>query len=118
MAAYRVSPGSHRVGPKERDGDGRTAEGLCQIDGRILHSRFHRALHISYPDATDRARARSRGVSPCGDIMIHGLKNRLGWLGPLHRFSDWTQGCIAVTNAEIEKIWTMVPNKTPVEILH
>jgi murein L,D-transpeptidase YafK len=65
----------------------------------------------------DKARAKSLGVSTGGDIMIHGIKNGLAWLGPLHRISDWTQGCIAVTNAEIEKIWNMVKDRTPVEIV-
>jgi murein L,D-transpeptidase YafK len=117
MRIYRVALGSHPFGPKERQGDGRTPEGMYVIDSRIMNSNFHRALHISYPNMADRARAKSLGVSPGGDIMIHGIKNGLAWLGPLHRISDWTQGCIAVTNAEIEEIWNMVKDGTPVEIV-
>jgi murein L,D-transpeptidase YafK len=117
LRVYRVSLGTHPIGPKEREGDGKTPEGRYVIDKKLMHSAFHRALHISYPNAPDRARAAVLGVSPGGDIMIHGLKNGLGWLGPLHHFSDWTQGCIAVTNAEIEEIWAMVAEGTPVEIM-
>jgi murein L,D-transpeptidase YafK len=117
LRVYRVALGTHPIGPKEREGDGKTPEGRYVIDGKILNSGFHRALHVSYPNAADRARATSLGVSPGGDIMIHGLKNGLGWLGPLHRLSDWTQGCIAVTNAEIEQIWAMVAEGTTVEIV-
>lgn len=117
LRVYHVSFGTHRIGPKEREGDGKTPEGLYVIDRKIMHSDFHRALHISYPDAADRTHAAALGVSPGGDIMIHGLKNGLGWLGPLQRFSDWTQGCIAVTNAEIDEIRAMVNEGTAVEIV-
>ncbi len=117
LHVYRISLGKNPIGPKEREGDGKTPEGQYVIDRKIMQSGFHRALHISYPNAADRARAAALGVSPGGDIMIHGLKNGLGWLGPLHRFSDWTQGCIAVTNAEIEEIWDMVPVGPPVKIV-
>ena len=88
------------------------------IDSRNTHSRFHRALHISYPNADDRSRALAAGVTPGGQIMIHGIQNGLGWLGSLQRTMDWTDGCIAVTDSEIEEIWDMVPIGTPVEIRH
>jgi murein L,D-transpeptidase YafK len=117
LRVYRISLGNKPIGRKEREGDGKTPEGQYVIDKKIMHSGFHRALHISYPNAADRRHAATLGVSPGGDIMIHGLKNGLGWLGPLHHFSDWTQGCIAVTNAEIEEIWDMVPEGTPVKIV-
>jgi murein L,D-transpeptidase YafK len=117
LRVYRISLGKSPIGRKEREGDGKTPEGQYVIDRKIIHSSFHRALHISYPNAADRTRAAVPGVSPGGDIMIHGLKNGLGWLGPLHRFSDWTQGCIAVTNAEIEETWDMVPEGTLVKIV-
>lgn len=102
--------------PKERQGDGRTPEGLYIIDGRNASSAFHRALHISYPNVADRARATAGGFAPGGDIMIHGIRNGLGWIGSLHRIFDWTKGCIAVTDGEIEEIWNAVPNGTVVEI--
>ena len=117
LRVYRISLGKNPIGRKEREGDGKTPEGQYVIDRKIIHSGFHRALHVSYPNTADRARAAALGVSPGGDIMIHGLKNGLGWLGPLHRFSDWTQGCVAVTNAEIEEIWDMVREGTPVKIV-
>lgn len=86
------------------------------MDYRKADSSFHRALHLSYPSAADRARAVAQGVDPGGLIMIHGLKNGLGWLGRLHRLFDWTDGCIAVTNPEIEQIWQSVPDGTPIEL--
>jgi murein L,D-transpeptidase YafK len=113
---YAVAIGRGGLAPKERLGDHRTPVGIYQIDHRKLDSRFHRALHVSYPNDSDRQRASKLGVNPGGDIMIHGLMNGLGWLGPLHRMVDWTDGCVAVTNAEIEEIWSAVPDGTPVEI--
>ncbi len=116
LKSYHVALGREPVGPKEREGDGRTPEGSYVIAGRKEDSAFHRALRISYPNEADLARAQAAGESPGGDIMIHGLKNGLGWLGRLHTRSDWTEGCIAVTNEEIEEIWRAVPDSTPVEI--
>ncbi len=117
IKTFRVALGKNPVGPKVQHGDGRTPEGSYFIDGRKSNSAFHLALHISYPNAADKARAESLGVPPGEDILIHGLKNGLGWLGSLHRLLDWTQGCIAVTNTEIEEIWKMVPNAAVVEIV-
>ena len=105
LKAYPVSLGRHPTGAKERQGDGRTPEGEFRIDGRNPRSSFHKALHISYPTASEVTLARSRGVDPGGLIMIHGIKNGLGWLGHLHRLIDWTDGCIAVTNREMDEIW-------------
>ncbi len=117
IKTYKIALGRNPVGPKTRQGDGRTPEGMYVVDGRKAKSAFHRALHISYPNAADRARARSLGVSPGGNIMIHGIKNGFGWMGAQHRSSDWTEGCIAVTDEEIEEIWRTVPNGTVVEIV-
>jgi murein L,D-transpeptidase YafK len=86
------------------------------IDSKSKQSRFHWALHVSYPNATDRNRAKRLGVSPGGAIMIHGLENKYAFLGPLHRQTDWTDGCIAVTNAEIEEIFNWVPVGTPLTV--
>jgi len=116
LKTYRVALGREPVGPKQREGDGRTPEGSYVIAGRKADSAFHRALRISYPNQGDLARARAAGQPPGGDIMIHGLKNGLGWLGRLHTTSDWTEGCVAVTNEEIEEIWEAVPDGTAVEI--
>lgn len=117
LRTYRVALGRDPDGPKVQQGDNRTPEGRYLIDSRNPNSAFHRSLHISYPNPGDRARARAMGVSPGGDIMIHGMGNGLGWVTWLHRrLFDWTAGCVAVTNAEIEEIWTLVPDGTPVEI--
>lgn len=116
LKTYKVALGQQPEGPKTQRGDNRTPEGEYIIDARNAHSSFHLSLHISYPNAADRTRAGKLGVSPGGDIMIHGLPPAYAYLGPLHRQSDWTLGCIAVTNAEIEEIWSLVPNGTKVEI--
>lgn len=111
VRSYRVALGREPVGRKEREGDCRTPEGRYTIDRRNPNSNYHLALHISYPNAADLDRARSLGVDPGGDIMIHGLKP-----GVDHP-ADWTVGCIAVTDSEIEELWRLVPDGTPVDIL-
>jgi murein L,D-transpeptidase YafK len=116
LRTYRIALGGAPVGPKEQQGDRKTPEGKYVISGRNLHSQFHRSLRISYPNAADRARARRLGVSPGGDIFIHGLPNGMGPIGAAHTARDWTDGCIAVTDEEIEEIWKLVANGTPIEI--
>jgi len=116
LKIYRVSLGRNPVGAKAREGDGRTPEGTYLIDQRNPRSRFHLALHVSYPSAADRRRAAVEGVPTGGDIMIHGLPNGLGWLGRLHRLVDGTNGCVAVTDREIEEIYRAAPEGTRVEI--
>lgn len=116
LDTYRIALGKNPIGHKLYEGDNKTPEGEYRIDWKSEKSRYHRALHISYPNRSDTAAARERGCSPGGDIMIHGLPHRFGWLGRLHRFVDWTRGCIAVTNAEIKEIYRMVPIGTPIEI--
>ncbi len=116
IRTYKVALGSGGLARKERQGDGRTPEGRYVIDSRNVHSSYHKALHVSYPNAEDRKRAAALGVSPGGDIMIHGLPNGRGWIGPAHQTIDWTLGCIAVTDQEIDEIWNLVPLGTPVEI--
>ena len=118
LKTYRVSLGTGRGEAKQREGDHETPEGFYVIDSKNTHSRFHRALHISYPNAQDRQRAEEAGVAPGGQIMIHGIQNGLGWLGSLHHRIDWTDGCIAVTDPEVEEIWNLVPIGTPVDIRH
>lgn len=99
-------------GHKFQEGDGRTPEGTYLIDRRNPNSKFHLSIGISYPNALDRAQAKARGVSPGGDIFIHGLPNGFrGRKGP-----DWTAGCIAVTNREMEWIYAMVKDGTPITI--
>jgi murein L,D-transpeptidase YafK len=116
LKTYRVSLGGDPVGPKQREGDQRTPEGEYRIDRRNPASSYHLALHVSYPAPTDIERARREGVEPGGDIMIHGAPNGYGWLGRLHRVRDWTAGCVAVTDREIEEIWRAVPDGTPVSL--
>ena len=116
VRTYFVALGQRPVGDKVSRGDRRTPEGSFRIEARNPESRYHRALRISYPDSAHRARARALGVSPGGDIMIHGLPARQAWVGPAHRDFDWTEGCIAVTNQEIEEIWSAVPVGTPIHI--
>lgn len=117
LKAYHIALGFSPSGPKEREGDGRTPEGIYIVDFHKPDSAFHRALHVSYPNADDNARAAEAGVSPGGDIMIHGLPNGLGALGAAYRLRDWTAGCIAVTDPEIDEIYTAVKDGTPIEIL-
>ncbi|MDH5750668.1 MAG: L,D-transpeptidase family protein [Rhodospirillales bacterium] len=116
LKSYRVALGRSPRGAKTRQGDGRTPEGVYVLDWRNRKSRFYRSIHVSYPGPADRDRARREGVSPGGDIMIHGLPNGRGAIGPDHTRWDWTDGCIAVTNAEIDEIWSLVDDGTPIEI--
>jgi murein L,D-transpeptidase YafK len=116
LRCYRVSLGGSPVGRKERLGDRKTPEGVYLVDWRNPHSRFHRALHISYPNEEDLRTAKVRGVEPGSDIMIHGLPKGFDDLRDLDKRIDWTQGCIALTNAEIDEVWEMVADGTPVEI--
>lgn len=114
VRSYAIRLGSQPAGDKQREGDGRTPEGRYVIAARNENSAFHLSLKVSYPDATDRADAAKRGVSPGGDIFLHGAPN--WWVLPGQPPGDWTRGCIAVTKAEIEEIWKLVPDGTPIEI--
>ncbi len=116
IKSYQVALGSAPVGNKQQEGDNRTPEGIYKIDRRNEKSKFHLSLHISYPTPAEIKAARQLGVSPGGDIMIHGLPNGLGYIGDSHRLTDWTAGCIAVTNEEIEEIWAAVADGTVIEI--
>jgi murein L,D-transpeptidase YafK len=113
---YCIALGRSPEGPKTQEGDCKTPEGTYFIESRNSKSVYHAALRISYPNSFDIRRAKEFGVEPGGDIMIHGIRKGFGWIGRLHRFVDWTKGCIAVTNEEIEEILHLVPNGTPVEI--
>ena len=116
VRTYDVALGRNPVGAKERAGDFRTPEGLYHVDARNPASGYHRALHLSYPNAADRARARALGVPPGGDVMIHGLPNGQGGVGAGHRAQDWTLGCVAVTDEAVEDLWASLPVGTPVRI--
>jgi murein L,D-transpeptidase YafK len=116
LKTYRVALGRQPAGAKHCQGDNRTPEGIYRIAGRNGGSHYHRSLRVSYPNDEDRRAARELGCQPGGDIMIHGLPNGYGWMGKLHTQYDWTLGCIAVSDEEIDEIWTLVPNGTRVEI--
>jgi murein L,D-transpeptidase YafK len=116
VKSYRVALGGHPVGAKRQRGDEKTPEGEYTIDGHLPNSHYHMALHVSYPNAQDRARAKQAGVDPGDAIMIHGLPNGQGAIGAAHRLHDWTLGCIAVTDREIEEIYKLVPDGTRVVI--
>lgn len=116
---YRISLGTNPVGHKRYRGDNRTPEGRYRIDWRNPRSKFHKALHISYPNLKDRIQARRKGWDPGGAIMIHGEPNggRFSRLRDAVRGEDWTQGCIAVSNLAVDEIWRHVMDGTPIEIL-
>jgi murein L,D-transpeptidase YafK len=116
LREYRISLGGHPIGHKQREGDGRTPEGRYMLDWRNPKSSAYLSLHISYPAAADAARAAAAGQTPGGNIMIHGLANGWGFVGPAHLLFDWTDGCIAVTNGAMREIWSLVPDGTPIQI--
>jgi murein L,D-transpeptidase YafK len=108
---YTISLGREPRGAKQREGDKRTPEGHYIINARNAGSGYHKNLGISYPNAGDRLRARQQGVSPGGDVKIHGLRNGDGYIGKFHRLRDWTAGCIAVTDEEVDELYAhVVPN--------
>jgi murein L,D-transpeptidase YafK len=116
LCNYRVALGGNPVGPKLRTGDHKTPEGSYVLDRKNASSGFHVAMHVSYPHAADRDQEAKRGVDPGGSIMVQGIKNGLGWLGRFPRLVDWTDGCIALTDSEMEQFWILVPVGTPIEI--
>jgi murein L,D-transpeptidase YafK len=113
---FPIALGKDPVGPKQRQGDGRTPEGIYRIDWRTEDTRYTRELHISYPDDRDRERARAMSVDAGGAIFIHGLPRDYGPFDPPVWYRDWTEGCISVGNVSIVKIWNAVPDGTPIEI--
>ena len=116
LKSYPVALGRAPAGAKEYEGDQRTPEGIYSIDFHKPDSDYHLALHVSYPEQHDIDRAALQGQSAGSDIMIHGLPNGRGWIGRFHRRTDWTAGCVAVANFEIEEIYRVVPDGTPIEL--
>ena len=113
---YKVSLGPHPKGHKEREGDGKTPEGKYFISRKKPNSNFHLSLEISYPNQHDKQQAKKKSLSPGGKIMIHGLMNGSGWIGKAHLLKNWTKGCIALTNPEIEEIYHHTEIGTPIII--
>jgi len=116
MKTFRVQLGQNPTGHKQHQGDQRTPEGVYTIDFRRPESRFGLALRVSYPNHADRQYAASRGVDPGGEIYIHGQPH--GGVNPARLASgpDWTDGCVAVSNAEMRELWSLVKTGTPIEI--
>ena len=116
LAKFKVALGADPKGQKHREGDEHTPEGLYILDYKNSDSRFYKSMHISYPNAEDVKAARAAGVNPGGQIMIHGQLNGFGWLAPITQHFDWTDGCIAITDAEMDRFWKLVPVGTTIEI--
>lgn len=116
LKSYRIALGFGPVGHKQEEGDGKTPEGVYSISGRNPKSAYHLSLRVSYPSKKDRDDARKRGVSPGGDIMIHGLPNNTPGFLVVHKSRDWTAGCIAITDEEIEELWRAVSDGAVIEI--
>lgn len=116
VKSYKVVFGENPRGHKIQQGDERTPEGRYTLDYKNRNSRFYRSIHISYPNTADRARAARLGIDPGGDIMIHGQKPQWKNIEKYLTRMNWTDGCIAVTNSEMDEIWAMVAVNTPIEI--
>lgn len=114
---YSIALGDSPTGHKQKEGDEKTPEGLYTIDYRNPKSAYHLSLHINYPNEKDKESAKDDGINLGGDIFIHGSPNGFNLLKPAYQKMDWTNGCIAVTSHEIEEIWQLVKNGTPIEIL-
>jgi murein L,D-transpeptidase YafK len=117
MHEFKVALGSNPKGHKQQEGDGKTPEGVYTLDYKKSDSAFHRAIHISYPNGADIASAKTRGVGPGGSVMIHGQKNGLSWLSFISQRFDWTNGCIALNNADMEVLWAEIREGTIIEII-
>ena len=116
VKTFAISLGRNPIGDKEFEGDKKTPEGKYIIDTKNSESGYHKNLGISYPNESDIENAKKNGKPTGGDIKIHGLKNKLGFIGKFHRWFDWTMGCIAVTNEEIDELFATVPIGTKIEI--
>ena len=111
-----VTFGGEPRGHKQQQGDQRTPEGRYTLDYKNPNSKYYKSIHISYPNAEDRARARKRGVSPGGDIMLHGQPNGWGWASPVLQLFTWTDGCIALSNRDMDEVWQAVDAGIPIVI--
>lgn len=117
VRSYRIGLGDNPSGHKLYEGDERTPEGEYVLDWRNSNSDFYKSIHISYPNKQDRELASAWGLDPGGSIMIHGLPNEAGDMGFAFLGLDWTDGCIAVSNEEMDEIWQLVADGTPIRIV-
>ncbi len=113
---YHIALGANPQGHKQQEGDERTPEGVYTLDYKKEDSSFYRAMHISYPNQQDIESAKARGVSPGGFIMVHGQRNGLAWMAPISQNFNWTNGCIALTNKEMDEFMTLVATGTKIQI--
>ena len=116
FASFPVVFGPNPKGHKQQQGDNRTPEGDYVLDYKNPNSKYYRSIHISYPNAQDRENARKRGVSPGGDIMIHGQPNGWGKFSLVTQLFNWTNGCIALSNSDMDAVWDAVDPGTPIQI--
>ena len=116
LASFKVAFGSKPYGHKQQQGDERTPEGRYVLDYKNPNSKYYKSIHISYPNAQDRQNARKRGVNPGGDIMIHGQPNGYGGFSTIVQVFNWTNGCIALSNPDMDVVWDAVKPGTPIEI--
>lgn len=116
IRSFDVVFGANPIGHKRKEGDERTPEGRYTLDFKKPNSAFYKAIHISYPNAKDIESAKSRGISAGDSIMIHGQKNHLGWLSFISQHFNWTNGCVALTNEDMDLVWKAVDAGTPIEL--
>ena len=116
IKTYQISLGDSPVGHKAYEGDEKTPEGLYTINAKNAFSGYHKNLGISYPNSKDIAHAKLLGKPVGGDIKIHGIRNNFGFIGKFQRFSDWTNGCMALTNSEVDELYATVKIGTKIEI--
>jgi len=116
LKVFPIALGRYPKGHKQYQGDAKTPEGEYLLDFKLKNSQFYRAIRVNYPNARDRAKAKALGKDPGGKIMIHGLPNSMSAERVGHPYIDWTQGCIAVNNKQMDEIWQMVDAGTPIKI--
>ena len=116
IKTYRISMGKNTKGHKEFEGDEKTPEGIYFINSKNTNTKYYKNLSISYPNQTDAKNAKRLSKSPGGNIKIHGLRNGLGFIGKYQRWYDWTAGCIALTNDEMDEIYPAIPIGTKIKI--
>mgnify|MGYP003435712593 FL=1 len=114
---YKIALGDAPIGHKQKEGDERTPEGRYILDYRNPNSSYFKSLHVSYPNKQDLATAKAKGVDAGGMIMIHGQRNGFGWASAITQRMDWTNGCMALNNEDMQEVWDLVKTGTPIEIL-